>query len=454
MIQVPGYRTGLSSRTIVPDTNPEKPLSPGQLRRQQQRDANRLRDVSQPPVPVVEPIRPASELLGPNVLVPAFCALIVLGYLLYQKSGFATLVGNELSQPQSIFTAVNAATLTGFQQARNPDNYTNAGKSLTLMLMLGGIVFSFIGGGVAVIRIARMRFSDWDLFLWTVGSILCVGIFGGLAMRGQGRTGQADVFDAISAFGNSGLVLGALPDPDKFRSMMLLLPLAALGGLGLPVLMDLFDFFTRRGKLSQHSRVVLTWSAGLYLASALLLMLVQWPGSSARSAIWRSTILDSSQLAVNARSAGLPFEVISALPQAATFILVLVMIVGASPGGTGGGLKVTTLWLLSRGTLDTIGGRPAGRRFGTALIWLFVYLGMLVISTIGLLITDPDMHLDRTLFLAASALGNVGLSHNPVVVSNPGFNVLSATMILGRVAPMMMLWYVLDTTPDTQVAVG
>jgi trk system potassium uptake protein TrkH len=437
----------------VPNINPEKPLTPGQLRRQQQREANLLRASAPAPMPVV-PIKPASELLGPSVLVPAFCAIIVLGYLLYHVSGFAVPVGNELSQSQSIFTAVNAATLTGFQQSRNPDNYTNAGKSLTLMLMLGGMVFSFIGGGVAVIRIARLRFTDWDLFLWTMGSIGCAGILGGLAMSGQGRTAQAAVFDALSAFGNSGLILGTLPDPGNFRSLLVLLPLAAVGGLGLPVLMDLYDFLTGRGRLSRHSRVVLTWSAGIYLACAVLLLAVQWPGSNGHFPVWRSTIADSSNLAINARTAGLPFDAISDLPQAATFLLILMMVIGASPGGTGGGLKVTTLSLLSRGTLDTIQGEPAGRRFGTALIWLSVYVGMLVVSTLGLLITEPDMHLDRTLFLAASALGNVGLSHNPVSASNPGLYVLSATMILGRVAPMMMLWYVLDTTPDTQVAVG
>jgi Trk-type K+ transport system membrane component len=88
------------------------------------------------------------------------------------------------------------------------------------------------------------------------------------------------------------------------------------------------------------------------------------------------------------------------------------------------------------------------------LLWTIIYLGMLLLATLVLLVTEPGLHLDRTLFLTASALGNVGLSHDPIVVSDAGLCALSVTMLLGRIAPVLMLWHAFKTTPESTVAVG
>ena len=436
----------------VANTNPEKDLTPRQLRRQQQREANLARP-GVDPAPVVTLPKP-SEFLGPSVLVPAFSAMIVAGYLLFQLPGFAVHTGNELSKHQAVFTAVNAGTLTGFRQALNPDHYTPGGQLLTAALTTGGMLFSFIGCGAALLRIARMPFRDRHLVLWAVGSILVVAVMGGFALMGQDRSFSAGAFQAISAFGNSGLTLGGLPAQNTIQASLVILPLALLGGLGLPVLMEITAVLRGRRALSEHSRVVLSWSAGVYLCAAGILLLIRWPGVHAGFHAWVAAAIESSQLSINARSAGFAFSEISQLPLVSTSALILIMIIGASPGGTAGGLKVTTLQILTRGTAETLAGRFAGRRFGVALVWTLGYLGLLCLATLALLMTEPDLHLDRSLFLAASAVGNVGLSNEPVVVSTQGLYVLSAAMMLGRIAPMMLLWYVMDTTADATVAIG
>jgi Trk-type K+ transport system membrane component len=438
---------------VAKKTPAKKELTPRQLRRQQQRDAAPARLLAVESLPGQQlPALPAPpEILGPSVLVPLFCSSIVLGCLLYHVPGFATLKGNELTWPQPLFTAVNAATLTGFQQPRNPNDYTVAGQMLTLFLTIMGMMFSFICGGVAVIRIARMRFKDWQLIAWAGGSIVAVSILGGVAMLGDTRTFSQASFQAISAFGNSGLTLGKLPAAASGPAVLVLLPLAVLGGLGLPVLMELVDVVRRRTSLSAHSRSVLSWSAGVYLALMILLVLLRWASGAGD---FSNMVIDASQMSINSRSAGFAFSFVANLPQAMTFFLVLAMVIGASPAGTGGGVKVTTLATLSTGTLDVLAGRPPGRRFGAAIIWVAVYLGMLTLSTIGLLMTDSEIHLDRGLFLAASALGNVGLSHNPVEAPQAAIYVLCATMLVGRVAPVLMLWFLIDTTPDAVVAMG
>jgi Trk-type K+ transport system membrane component len=423
------------------------------LRRQQQREGARpqpmpVQSLSEPALPRL-PAPP--EILGPSVLVPLFCSCIVLGCLLYHVPGFATLKGNELTWPQPLFTAINAATLTGFQQPRNPNEYTVVGQLLTLLLTYVGMMFSFICGGVAVLRIARMRFKDWQLIAWALGSILVVTIFGGIAMLGEGRNYPQASFQAVSAFANSGLVLRKLPAAASASAVLVLLPLAVLGGLGLPVMMEVTDAVRRRTPLSAHTRAVLSWSAGVYLVLAIILIGLRW---TAGVGDFKTILIDASQLSLNSRSGGFAFSFAANLPQATTFFLVLAMVIGASPAGTGGGIKVTTLATLSTGTQELLAGRPPGRRYGAAIVWVGVYLGMLIASTIGLLLTDSEIHLDRGLFLAASALGNVGLSHNPVEAPPAAMYVLCATMLVGRVAPVLMLWYLIDTTPDAVVAMG
>jgi trk system potassium uptake protein TrkH len=440
---------------VAKKSSAKKELTPRQLRRQQQRESSLSRPQASADAPLavksIPALKPPPEFLGPSVLVPLFCSSIVLGCLLFHLPGFATLKGNELTWPQPLFTSVNAATLTGFQQPRNPNDYTLNGQLLTLFLTIVGMMFSFICGGVAVLRIARMRFKDLQLIACALGAIAAVAILGGVAMLGDTRGFSQASFQAISAFGNSGLTIGKLPAAASGSAVLVLLPLAVLGGLGLPVLMELTDLVRRRAPLSAHSRAVISWSAGVYVALALLLVLLRWAGGTGD---FRTMLIDASQLSINSRSAGFAFSFAANLPQAVTFFLVLAMVIGASPAGTGGGIKVTTLATLSTGTRDVLAGRAPGRRFGAAIIWVTVYLGMLTASTIGLLMTDSEIHLDRGLFLAASALGNVGLSHNPVEAPPAAMYVLCATMLVGRVAPVLMLWYLIDTTPDAVVAMG
>jgi Trk-type K+ transport system membrane component len=79
---------------------------------------------------------------------------------------------------------------------------------------------------------------------------------------------------------------------------------------------------------------------------------------------------------------------------------------------------------------------------------------MLAITMMMLLITEPQMPADRLLFLSFSAVGNVGLSHDPLTVSDGGLYVLSASMLAGRIAPVLILWWMATTTAAPEIAVG
>ena len=397
------------------------------------------------------PSRPSPpEVLAAGVLVPAFVLMIVLGYALFAH-GVGTIAGNELSRPASLLVAVNAATLTGFQQARNPGEYTTAGQVTTLTLMVGGTLFSLVGGGLAVVRIARLPYRDWTVATVAGACVVAAAAVGAVAGRGPGRSAFDGAFQAVSAFGNCGLFTGRLPAGGDGRTWWLLLPLAVLGSLGVPVLLDL-----SRGRASAHTRRVLTASAAVYLLSVATLVPTMAVRETVRATLAAvpSATSTASRLAVNARSAGFPFEFVTAVPAAAGVALFVTMAIGGAAGGTAGGVKVSTIAVVAEGTWAAVRGRPLGRAFGVAVGWVVVYGAAVLATATGLLLTDPELRADRVLFLAASGVGNVGLSHDPVSPSPAGMFVLSAAMLLGRVGPVVLLWTVADRMVDVTDPIG
>jgi Cation transport protein len=407
---------------------------------------------SKPPPPLFRPMRPAG-LLGPSVLIPIYILLLVIGDITFQRAT-VTAKGNELSRPVSLFVVVNSGTLTGFQQAHRVNDLTDLGQELVFGLIIAGILFTLIAGGTAVLRIARLPHSDWQLVAWAIAAIIVLCLLGPTIHLGD--TILASMFAAISAFGNSGLYIGQLPTPNDATTHLLLLPLAVLGGLGLPVLMDLVDRFRNKNKstLSDHSWTVLTWSAAIYIVAMLLLFVMQLPPIKSPPHLWLQAIEKSSTQAINSRSAGFSFQFATYWPRTVQWTIIALMIIGAASAGTAGGIKLNTLAVLVRGTIDSLSGRAATRALGIALTWTALYAAMLTITMILLLITQPQMAADRLLFLAASALSNVGLSHDPLTVSDAGLYVLSVTMLAGRIAPVLILWWMVETTTAAEIAVG
>jgi trk system potassium uptake protein TrkH len=403
-----------------------------------------------PPAAPAPPLRLAG-LLGPSVLIPAYILLLVAGDIAFQQIA-VTAKGNELSRPSALFAVINAGTLTGFQQTHSANDFTPAGQSLVLCLIITGILFSLIAGGTAVLRIAKLKYSDRQLIAWALAATAIAVVIGAISPLSD--TIFASIFTAVSAFGNSGLYISRLPAADSTATHVLLLPLAILGGLGLPVLMELIGNFRKRSSISAHAQAVLTWSAAIYILAVLLLAAAQLPSSTSPPPIWRTVFATASCESLNARSAGFPFEFATYWPRTVQWLTIILMFIGASSAGTGGGIKVNTLAVLSRSTINSLTGRPAGRATGIALTWIILYAAMLAITMMILLITEPQMPADRLLFLSFSAVGNVGLSHDPLTVSDSGLYVLCASMLAGRIAPVLILWWMATTTAAPEIAVG
>jgi len=389
-------------------------------------------------------------------LVVVWLALIVYGGSSLRQEG-VMVNGQELAPTRCTFLVMNAATLTGFQQAIgisefNPESHR--GPTTVLTLILFGTFFTLVIGGLAVVRILRLNYSVWQVIGSAMLFQFLASMAGAAAIIGHGRTLFDAIFQSAAAFGNCGLAIGPLSSVHEGATYVLLV-LATLGGLGLPALMELYDALWGLRSVSTHTRYVVRWTSAMYLLVFFVLLLFQWPQDDANTwAPWKQAIATSSVEALNTRTAGMHFEMIDVLPRAAQWVLMVLMAMGASSAGSGGGIKSTTFVQLWRGVHNALHGRPVRREFGIAFVWVAIYFTIALAGLLTLLTLNSEIAADRMLFIVISALSNVGLSHNPIAMVGPGLNVLSALMLLGRVAPLCILWWMAETTNDADLAVG
>ena len=245
-------------------------------------------------------------------LVPAYLVLILIGTAVF-KFGPVMARGHEMSTARAVFTSVNAATLTGFPSTVGLEDFDEEGllgPIAVLVLMVGGALFSMIGGGLCAVRVLRLPYTTGQVIAAAIASLVLATLAGATPLLSPDRRMFDSLFQAASAFTNSGLYVGRLSAPTSVRAQAVLVPLAFMGGLGLPVLMDVFDRLTGGSKrLAFHTRTVFVTSALLYVAATIVfavLLTARSNGDSTPEAPWRETLESASALAVNARGATTP----------------------------------------------------------------------------------------------------------------------------------------------------
>lgn len=431
--------------------------------------------VSPPPAP---PPPVAAEERGALSVLPAapdrevmwwlllgFFALFVLGFYLLRIPGATE--GNPLGFDRAVFAATGAVTLTGLRQDVSSSPFAAADSKLIpltlLILTLGGAYLTLLATALPACRVLGMphrtgRIAAAAGILVGGGTLLggCIVLIANGAQPTPG--GPNPILDAFlkaaSAVANSGVSWGPAPRVDARTTHLVLLPLAVLGGFGLPVLLDLFDRVAgRTPALAFHTKLVLSLSAGVYVVGVLALLafddeFVKALSAGVRAGGWtpsqgqaiREMIVSASTLSLESRSAGFANVALAPLPRAMNWVLVLLMAVGASPAGTGGGLKSTTLYLLYKAVRQgTQGERPAAVT-GFAIGWVAWFAGVVFVGFAALLWSAPEVPAERLLTAAVSAASNCGLAHDALSIVRGPLITLALMMALGRVLPILILW--------------
>lgn len=381
------------------------------------------------------------------MLLPLFLLSIPAAVILL-RSSLSVPPGREASMSVSRATlyATNYATLTGFQTTIALDSLLPAAQWTGLTLTILGCMLSWTVGGALVARTLRLPITATHTAMTGAAMLLLAAVVG-LATSAPGRDTFPSVFNAISAVANGGTWLGPSPLPQQLLTIYL--PLAVLGGVGASVVVELCRWPVHR-HLSQHATTTLWLLALLFILGFGFMLLTDRANRTRTPA---EAVARASIASLNARSAGLPHEMLSSQTRQTQWTTALLMLVGGGSGGSAGGLKVTTLAALGLGLLHLSHGQNPGRLFGVAVAWGLTYLLLVGVTFWLLLGCTAEQSPDRLLLLAISAAGNVGLSSDVLSISNQGAYVLSAAMLAGRLLPLAVLAW-LARLPDDAPAIA
>ncbi len=304
------------------------------------------------------------------------------------------------------------------------------------------------------------------------------------------QPGQAlwqSVFHAVSAFCNAGFSLFSdslmhfTGDPVVNLTVMALI---FLGGIGFVVFSEIFDFSWRkiakkkRKSLSLHSRIVLLASLTLIVTGAILFFILEFQTNDSTGKL-HEKILSSFFLSVTARTAGFNTVATGQLTNATLLIVIILMVVGASPGSTGGGIKTSTFAIILATLWSKIRNRPqvevhnrripdsiVSKAFATLIAYIFVVLTALIFIELieaGFAAhqTGHSFFLDY-IFEVVSALSTVGLSTGITAKLMPASQtVLIFCMFFGRIGPLFVATSIIGarkslnyTLPEEEIMVG
>lgn len=386
-------------------------------------------------------------------LLFGYFLLIVASFFLLRRPEVMPR-GNELNADRALFNAVNVGTLCGFQPQIGIAQARLLGQITAFVLTVGSTVCVLIVGGLALKRVAGFRHRDREIIIGAVAVEIGAILIGGVALLTPDRGVFLSMQQAASAFAGAGTLLGPLSSPLAWRTHAVIMPLALLGSLGIPVLLDLRDWLFKSVPMNRFSRIVISMTAGAYIVGFLAMCAIRMPMTSVDAGQWKEIVAEASVASNNVRLSGLPYSWSGLWPRAAQWVVMLLMFVGGTTGGLAGGLKLTTLHELAAGVRRSLRGEAAGRLFGIAMLWTVSYVAVILVTLIVLTSLEPETPADRLLFLAISAVGNIGLSHDRLSSTGPSLFVLSVAMLVGRVAPLMFLWWTARSVRDVDNAVS
>ena len=403
---------------------------------------------------------------------------------------------------EALFTATSAITVTGLSIIDIGVDLTAFGQVvLALMILTGGLglmaITTFLQGFVmhgTALRRRLDRGQTLDEFgVGGVGSTfraiiitaLVVILLGALVLYNYGfddipNRGErlwAAVFHSISAYNNAGFGLWS-DSLERYHANPVVngvvMVLIITGGLGWRVTSDLATQALRRGRsrrrLSLHSRLVLRTSFLLIGFGALGLAMTEWlnKGGVFIEMTWSERWMTALFESVTARTAGFTTIPLSLenITESGLLLLMTLMFIGASPGGTGGGIKTTTVAALMAATRSTLRGRDAVvirnreiadkvvlRAVGITVASLLFVLGMALLISIGSNLNgeDPFTFLEM-LFTCISAFATVGLDLGVTAeLSRFGQGVLLVGMFVGRLGILLLLSAIWEAARREQI---
>ena len=413
-----------------------------------------------------------------SILALGFLAVILLGTVLLALP-IAAKNGQSIGLFDSLFTSTSAVCVTGLVVVDTGTTFSLFGQIVLIVLIqvggLGFMVFAtmlmvMLGRKISIRGRMLIRESMNASSLSDLGSLtmlylllsLTIELVGAVTLcfrfvplYGWKHGTWMALFHSVSAFCNAGFDLfGNYASLTAFSGDPLVLltvaSLIILGGLGFSVILETAR--NRQGfrNLSLHTRIVLMTTLVLLLAGTVFYWIVERTNAETLAGCSEGEkILNAFFQSVTMRTAGFNSFDLSGFRDGSKLFSSLLMIIGASPASTGGGIKTTTIATLTLLMLSVVRGESevnvARRRLSDdisrrALTVSVLFLTTLLTGTLIIsLIENGRFPLEDILFEASSAMGTVGVS----AIGTPNLSsasraVLLPMMFLGRVGPLTL----------------
>jgi trk system potassium uptake protein len=411
--------------------------------------------------------------LRPSFLIAlSFFIIILVGGILLSLP-ISSARGTPTNFLDAVFTSNSATCVTGLVTLDTGVHFSLFGKIVLIFLMqiggLGYMTFSvlfllilrkkvFVSDKLMVqealnIYSAKETTGILKKILFIVFALEFTGALI-LFLRWLPELGFAQallygIFHSVSAFNNAGFALPAnfanlAPYVTDVVINLTITTLIIVGGIGFIVLSDIL--YGKR--LTLHSKIVLTTTAFLIIAGTLAFMLIEYHNPKTIGSLgFGGKVLASYFQAVTPRTAGFNTVDIGALYPTTLIITMFLMFIGASPGGTGGGVKTTTLAVIAGTIKATLMGlkdtvifrRRIPHETVRRAFTITTMAVMTVVAAVLLLEHFTDFTLMESAFEVFSAFGTVGLSMN-MTPKLPGIGkiIIMTVMFIGRVGPLGM----------------
>ena len=413
-----------------------------------------------------------------QTICSSFLLVIAVGTLLLTLP-ISSRTG-RLGVIDAMFTATSATCVTGLVVRDTWSQFSLFGQVIILMLIqVGGLGLVTLTSFFALAARRRMGFRDLRLLGESVSAdglskateVLKIVIKLAAAFEAVGivlllfafvpQFGAegvwVSVFTAISAFCNAGFDLfgrfGAysslVPYVNNYYVQAVIMFMIMAGGLGFMVWVELAEYRKKR-RLSLHAKVVLQFSVIFWVGGAVLLALLEWSNPRTMGGLSvPGKIMAALFQSVSTRTAGMNTIDLAACSPISKLLMSVLQFIGAAPGSTGGGVKVTTFAVLiltirsvALGRDDcVIGGhhiesKTVYRALTIIVIGAVAAFGSAVVVYYN---TAETVSVIDCIFESCSAFGTVGLSVGVTGQLNTGAKLLyMACMFMGRVGPVSL----------------
>ena len=412
-----------------------------------------------------------------QLIILGFAGVILLGTVLLMLP-FSSLKGVPTPFHEALFTATSAVCVTGLVVKDTGSYWSLAGQTIILVLIqIGGLGVVTVAASVSLLsgkRISLMQRSTMQdaisapkvggivrltrfilkgtFLIEAAGALLLLPVF----FPDYGGKGiWMSVFHSVSAFCNAGFdILGTavhtFPSLTGYSENvlinMVIILLIIIGGIGFLTWDDIYTNKLNFKRYRMQSKIILITTTCLILVPAAFFFTCDLKSLSTGK-----RLLAAVFQSVTTRTAGFNTINFSEMSEASKAVIILLMLIGGSPGSTAGGMKTTTFTVLILNAIATFRSQENAGAFGRRLEYhviknaatiAMLYFSLFFCGGIAISVYEGIPLLD-CLFEAASAVGTVGLT----LGITPGLHIFSQIvliilMYLGRVGGLTLIYAV------------